>query len=112
MNVYRYIRISVATDIVTVVSSDHAYSGCDCSGFIVIHWNIVEAVDGFEEHPQAYTYVTQYEKTGLMYTKYSYPYYGTYFLHCIILSKSAICISFSIESCIYCKKFGKITMFE
>ena len=27
--------------------------------------------------------VTRYEKTGLIYTKYTYAYYNTYLLHCL-----------------------------
>ena len=30
-----------------------------------------------------YSYVTQHEKTGLMYTKYTTPYYDTYLLYCL-----------------------------
>ena len=31
-----------------------------------------------------YTFVSQHEKTGLMYTKYTYSYYGTYLLYCCL----------------------------
>ena len=37
----------------------------------------------------AHTYVTQHEKTGIMYTKYIYSYYGTYLLYCKNISKSS-----------------------
>ena len=40
-----------------VVNSDHAYivDVHDCSGFIMVYWNIGEAVDGFKEHAQIYS---------------------------------------------------------
>ena len=40
----------------------------------------------------AYTYVTRHEKTGLMYTKYTSLYYGTYLLYCLRYQNSVNCI--------------------
>ena len=48
------------------------------------------------------TDVTWHEKTGLVYTKYTYSYYSMYqYLHyCIRLTKSVNCIKFPMKSCI------------
>ena len=35
-----------------------------------------------------FIYVTRHEKTGLMYTKYTYSYYSTHLLYCIRFAKS------------------------
>ena len=34
-------------------------------------------------HRWKFIYVTRHEKTGLMYTKYTSSYYGTYLLYCL-----------------------------
>ena len=47
-----------------------------------------------------YIYVTQHEKTGLMYTKYTYSCYSKYLPYCIRFSKSVTCMRFLINSCI------------
>ena len=45
-------------------------------------------------------YVTWHEKTGLMYTKYTYPHYGVYLHYCIRFTKSVNFIRFPMNSCI------------
>ena len=46
-------------------------------------------------------YVTRPGKTGLIYTKYTCLYYGTYLLFCISYPKSVSFIEFPIDLCIY-----------
>ena len=46
-------------------------------------------------------YVTGPEKTGLIYTKYTYLYYGTYLLSCVRYPISVSCIGFFRIVCIY-----------
>ena len=46
-------------------------------------------------------YVTGPGKTGLMYTKYTCLYYGTYLLFCICYRKSVNVIEFLSDFCIY-----------
>ena len=43
-------------------------------------------------------YVTQHEKTRLMYTKYTYSYYSKYLPYCIRFSESVSCMRFLINS--------------
>ena len=45
-------------------------------------------------------FVSRHEKTGLMYTKYTYSYYSMYLHYCIRFTKSVNCITFSMRSCI------------
>ena len=47
------------------------------------------------------TNVTRPGKIGLIYTKYSCSYYGTYILFCMCYSKSVSFIEFLIDFCIY-----------
>ena len=42
-------------------------------------------------------FVTEHEKTGLMYTKYIYLYYGTYLLYCLRYLNSVNCIRFTMK---------------
>ena len=46
-------------------------------------------------------YVTGPGKTGLIYTKYTYLYYGTYLLFCMGYPKSVNFMEFLIDVCIY-----------
>ena len=46
-------------------------------------------------------FVTGPGKTGLIYTKYTYLYYGMYLLLCMCYPKSVICIEFLMDFCIY-----------
>ena len=48
-----------------------------------------------------YIYVTGPGKTGLIYTKYTCLYYGTYLLFCMCYPKSVNLIEFFTEFCIY-----------
>ena len=48
-----------------------------------------------------YIYVTGPGKTGLIYTKYTCLYYGTYLLFCMCYQKLINFIEFLIDSCIY-----------
>ena len=45
-------------------------------------------------------YVTEHEKTGLMYTKYISLYYGTYLLYCLRYCSSVNCIRLPMKCCI------------
>ena len=45
-----------------------------------------------------HSYVTQHEKTRLMYTKYTYSYYSKYLPYCIRFSESVSCMRFLINS--------------
>ena len=45
-------------------------------------------------------YVTRYEKTGLIYTKYTFLYHGAYLLYCLRYYNSVSCIRFPMNLCI------------
>ena len=45
--------------------------------------------------------MTGSEKAGLIYTKYPYLYYGTYFLFCMCYTKSVSFIEFLMDVCKY-----------
>ena len=49
-------------------------------------------------------YVTRPEKTGLIYTKYTYSYYGPYLLFCVSYAISVNCFEF-LRICAYMMKF-------
>ena len=49
--------------------------------------------------------MTQHEKTGLMYTKYTASYYSTYLLDCLRYQSSVNCTSCSMKCCINGSKF-------
>ena len=53
----------------------------------------------FEQCSKA-LYMTRHEKTGLMYTKYTSSYYGTYLLYCLRYYNSLNCIRLPITCCI------------
>ena len=46
-------------------------------------------------------YVTRPEKTGLIYTKYTCSYYGTYLLFCMCYTKSVSFVALLMDFCIY-----------
>ena len=46
-------------------------------------------------------YVTEPEKTGLIYIKYISSYYGTYLLFCMCYTKSVSFVEFLMEFCAY-----------
>ena len=52
-------------------------------------------------HTYIHTYVTGPGKTGLIYTKYTCLYYGTYLLFCMCYQKSVNFIEFLMDFCIY-----------
>ena len=52
-------------------------------------------------HIYVYVYVTGPGKTGLIYTKYTCLYYGTYLLFCMCYPKSVNFIEFLMNFCIY-----------
>ena len=53
-------------------------------------------------------FVTRHEKTGLMYTKYTYSHYGTYLLFCFRYYRSVNCIRFHMKCCINDESFIRI----
>ena len=53
-------------------------------------------------------YVTRHEKNGLMYTKYTFLYYGTYLLYCLRYLNSVNSIRFPIECCINGEHFIRL----
>ena len=53
-------------------------------------------------------YVTGPGKTGLIYTKYTCLYYGTYLLFCMCYPKSVSFIEFLMDSCTYDEIFDMI----
>ena len=54
------------------------------------------------------TFVTRHEKTGLMYTKYTYSYYSMYLLYCLKFLKSVSCMRFPMNSCIHGVNFIRL----
>ena len=55
-----------------------------------------------------YIYVTGPEKTGLIYTKYTHPYYGIYLFFCVCYLNSVSFIEILRIFCIYGEIFVKI----
>ena len=58
----------------------------------------------------AASYVTKHEKTGLMYTKYSYSFYGTYLLYFLRYKCFVICIRFLIKFYINYRNFIRLVI--
>ena len=61
-----------------------------------------------ENFPMYGIYVTGPEKTGLIYTKYTYSYYGAYLFFCVCYPNSVSFIEFLRILCIYDERCVKI----
>ena len=59
-----------------------------------------------------YVYVTRPEKTGLIYIKYTCPYYGIYLLFCVCYLNSVRFIKFLRIFCMYDEICVKIVCFQ
>ena len=67
---------------------------------------------GRERFVYIYIYVTGPEKTGLIYTKYTRPYYGIYLFFCVCYLNSVSFIEILSISCIYGEFFVKMVCWQ